>query len=527
MASNEQIADLFDTYVYWMSTSGTEASYKISTYKNAAYVIRNSGFELCTASPKDIKSLKGIGDALRTTIIQICQQNQFPELDNLLESIPEGVQEMSQISGLGPKKINTLWREYGIDSIPTLKDMIESGALLKIKGFGKASVDKIYKNLIWLQENKHNQLYAQVAQLSLEIQQYFSHLFPDHTFILCGDIAHRSNVVRSIDLLTDLKTSEAREEISLLDKISSIEEHHIVLDFNGARVRLIEHTDNSSLSQEAHRINYTLEDKLLEDDRPVFQVETYFQDRVPNSENLIETSDIRGLIHAHSTYSDGENTLEEMAQQCIDMGLEYMVITDHSQSAFYAHGLSPERIKEQSDEIDTLNRSLHPFRIFKSIECDILTDGSLDYEHEVLKRLDIVIASIHSGLSMDKLAATQRIIKAIEHPSTDILGHMTARLLLRREGYPVDIVKIAEACIKNRVAIEINANPRRLDVDAYYIPYLLDMGVKLSVNPDAHRIQGIDDIQWGIVNAQKGGVQKKDNISSLSLAEFLKYYNIS
>ncbi len=509
-----------------MTAAGNVPSYKISTYKNAAYGLRNSDFAVCTASPSQIKGISGIGDSLRATILRICQKGEFPELDTFMQDIPEGVIEMSQINGLGPKKINVLWREYGIDNLDKLEAVIENGALLQIKGYGKATVEKISKNLQWLKANKGKKLYAHVADLSVQVLEYFIQLFPGHAFIPIGDIVRKSDVIASIDILTDLSLTDAREEISLLDKIIESKPEYILLDFEDTTVRLMHH-EADTIEKEAHRINYTLGDTLIDDRRPVFQVENYYLDRVPQYQNLIEVEDIKGLIHSHSVYSDGKNTIEEMAKACIEMGLEYMVISDHSQSAFYANGLSPEDIHRQSEEIDKLNEALTPFRIFKSIESDILTDGSLDYEDKILDQLDIVIISIHSGLSMDSATATKRLIRAIEHPSTNILGHMTGRLLLRREGYPVEIEEVAEACLKNNVAIELNANPRRLDVDAYYMPFLLSMGIKTSINPDAHSTEGIGDIKWGVVSAQKGGVQASDNISSMSRVEFQKFYNIA
>ncbi len=504
-----------------MTASGNVSSYKISTYRNAAFGIRRADFDLCTASPQQIKSIKGIGDSLRSTIVAVCQKDEFPEYADFMQTIPPGVVEMSQINGLGPKKINTLWRAYQIDSLDKLQKVIDNGNLEKIKGYGKTTVQKIKKNLLWLQQNRNKNLYATVADLATEILSYFQNLYPEATFNLMGDIPRRSNVVSSIDLIGTIELQVAADEISLLDKITKLHEDYLELDFEGARVHLF-YTEKKP-EEVAHKITYTLGDTLITDGRPAYQVEPYYQDLTPQSQNLIQYEDIKALIHCHSTYSDGANTIEEMAQKCIELGLEYMVLSDHSKSAFYADGLSEERIQQQAEEVAKLNQKLKPFYIFRSIECDILTDGSLDYDNQTLDTLDLVIASVHSGLDMDIDTATQRLITAIEHPSTTILGHMTGRLLLKREGYPVAIKKIADACLEHNVAIEINANPRRLDVDAYYLPYLLERGIKVSINPDAHSTTGIEDLKWGVIAAQKGGVQKTDNLSSLTLIDFKKY----
>jgi DNA polymerase (family 10) len=217
------------------------------------------------------------------------------------------------------------------------------------------------------------------------------------------------------------------------------------------------------------------------------------------------------------------NTIEEMAKECISRGYEYLVISDHSQTAFYANGLKEDRLREQHRYIDELNEQLKPFKIFKSIESDILNDGSLDYPDAVLRTFDLVIASVHSNLKMNEEKAMARLIKAIENPFTTILGHMTGRLLLSRNGYPVDHMKIIDACAANQVTIEINAHPRRLDMDWKYIDYAIQKGVLLSVDPDAHALDGFDDVKYGVLAAQKGGLTRECNLSSFSLKDFEKF----
>ena len=238
---------------------------------------------------------------------------------------------------------------------------------------------------------------------------------------------------------------------------------------------------------------------------------------------LIEPKDIKGVIHNHSKWSDGKNTIEEMALACQQKGYEYLVMSDHSVSSFYANGLSIERIEKQQEEIDALNKKLAPFKIFKSIECDILNDGRLDYEEAVLATFDLVICSVHQNLKMTEEKAMQRILTAIENPYCHILGHPTGRLLLSRKGYPIDHLKIIEACVKNNVVIEINANPRRLDMDWRFIQQAIEMGAMLSINPDAHSLEGIDDIRLGVLASQKGMLTQPYNLSSLNLTAFEAY----
>ena len=238
---------------------------------------------------------------------------------------------------------------------------------------------------------------------------------------------------------------------------------------------------------------------------------------------LIEKEDIKGVIHTHTTYSDGLNTLEEMVDAAKELGYQYIGITDHSKSAFYANGLKPDRVLEQIQAINALNAKLNDFTILKGIESDILNDGSLDYEEDILKQFDFIIASVHSNLRMDEEKATNRIIKAVENPYTSILGHPTGRLLLSRQGYPIDHKKIIDACADNGVSIELNANPYRLDLDWSWIPYATEKGVLISINPDAHSTQGILDIHYGVLSARKGGLTKEQCLNTYSVSDFLKY----
>ncbi|WP_438945890.1 PHP domain-containing protein, partial [Sediminibacterium sp.] len=233
----------------------------------------------------------------------------------------------------------------------------------------------------------------------------------------------------------------------------------------------------------------------------------------------ITEKDIKGIIHSHSTWSDGGNTIQQMAEAAINEGLEYLVISDHSKSAFYANGLSIERVLQQHQEIEKLNQQMAPFKIFKSIESDILNDGSLDYPDEILAQFDLVIASVHSNLKMNEEKANARVIKAIENKYTNILGHPTGRLLLSRAGYPIDHEKIIDACAANGVVIELNAHPRRLDLDWRWIRRAIEKNVLISINPDAHTIDGFKDCKYGVLVAQKAGLIPLQNLSSYTFSQ--------
>ncbi|HNM27724.1 MAG TPA: PHP domain-containing protein, partial [Saprospiraceae bacterium] len=235
---------------------------------------------------------------------------------------------------------------------------------------------------------------------------------------------------------------------------------------------------------------------------------------------LIEENELRGILHVHTTWSDGLHSLRDMAEYVRSLGFDYIGITDHSQSAFYANGLKPDRVLQQMDEIDALNAELAPFRIFKGIESDILNDGELDYEPDLLARFDFVIASVHSNLKMSREKATARVLRAIENPHTSILGHPTGRLLLSREGYPLDWEAIFDACARHKVVIELNANPYRLDLDWTLIPEATRRGIPVSINPDAHSKDGVHDTRYGVFAARKGGLTAAQCLNTKSLDDF-------
>ena len=240
---------------------------------------------------------------------------------------------------------------------------------------------------------------------------------------------------------------------------------------------------------------------------------------------LVQMSDLKGCLHNHSTYSDGKNTLLEMAEACRVLGLSYFGIADHSKYAAYAGGLKEEDVLRQHEEIDQLNAKWNDFQVLKGIEADILPDGSLDYDASVLSSFDYVVASVHAGLTMDLEKAMPRVIKAIENPFTSILGHPTGRLLLARPGFPLQMSKILDACKANGVSIEMNASPYRLDLDWRHIYEAMDKGIFVSVNPDAHAIAGIQDMEWGVKVGRKGGLLKELTLNALTLAEIKKFFS--
>jgi len=548
---NYIIADSFSLLSKLMEIHG-ENSFKSKSYASAAFAIEKLQVKIQSLPPEKISGINGIGSSSAQKIIEFLQNGKIKVLEDLLLSTPSGIIEMLQIKGIGPKKINIIWKEMGIETIGELLYACKENRLKLYKGFGEKTQQNIIDSIEFYFKHKESHLYAHAALTVSAITSVLEKLLSPSKFIITGKFARQMEVIDALEYITEATATEIE---ATLEKVEGFQKKNQELDAlvfsTAAGIDIILYPINEKNLQERSilgaaspefgnaLLNLTLKMNLSD----VKTEEDYFSMAglpfitAPRREDPailelaktgkmtrpIENKDIRGLIHCHSSWSDGGNTLEEMAAACIKKGLDYMVISDHSKSAFYAQGLNEERIISQQEQIELLNSRLKPFRIFKSIECDILNDGRLDYSDPVLATFDLVIASVHSNLKMPIEKAMLRLLTAIENPYTTILGHMTGRLLLSRNGYPLDHNKIIDACAANKVAIELNANPNRLDIDWRHIDYALSKGVYISINPDAHSIEGINDTYFGVLQAQKTMLTKEMNLSSFNLASFERY----
>jgi len=546
MIDNQTIADQLILLSKLMEIHG-ENPFKARSYALAAFEIEKLNRPIATYSAEEIQQIKGIGEAIGKKIQQIIQEGQFPLLQKYLATTPAGVQEMLQIKGLGPKKIRVIWKEMGIESIGELLYACHENRLLHQKGFGPKSQESIKNEILFYLSQKGKFLYAEVEPFATEIWQRLKQQFPSAHVTYTGAYRRQLEIIDRLEMLTDASPEqvqhvfpEARFQQTKTSLLVQPQQPPLEILFTTPESwgsALFVHTGSpefvknyeTQFPQVMGRM-YPEEEMLftaagLEVIPPCLRDDTRWIEkaRLHQLPQLIQPTDIRGIIHAHSQWSDGLHSLEMMAKACMQQGFEYLVICDHSQSAFYANGLTPERVKAQHQEIDALNKQLHPFKIFKGIEADILPDGRLDYPDEILASFDIVIASVHSALQMPLEKAMQRLLKAIAHPFTTILGHMTGRLLLSRNGYPVDHNIIIQACKENHVVIELNAHPRRLDIDWRWIPQAVEAGVMLSIDPDAHQINGFQDVRYGVLAAQKGGLTATQNLSSMGRRELEAY----
>ncbi|MBL0138876.1 MAG: DNA polymerase/3'-5' exonuclease PolX [Bacteroidetes bacterium] len=553
--SNKELAKAFKLTAQLMELHD-ENPFKIRSIQNAAFKLERHPVPIETLDPNEIGSIEGVGKSIQTKITDLLTKNSFPEMDEMLKLTPKGVIDMLSIKGIGPKKVRTLWKELGIESTGELLYACNENRLVELKGFGSKTQLQIKQAIEYMEANQGKYLFAVIEPIAQQILQDIRNSGIAEECSYTGEFRRKLEIQEKIELVLVPKEISA-----VLDFISS----HPLIDKDSIRSNEIEiaaviagklpliifisdHDHYASLlfrtTANPEHLELLLEKykltipEISESENDIYALANlpYFEPELREGRSefsliengklptLIEEKDLKGILHNHTTYSDGAHTLEEMAVYCKGLGYQYLGICDHSKSAFYANGLQPERILKQQEEIDVLNSKLGPFKIFKGIESDILNDGSLDYPDEILNSFDFIVASIHSGLRMDKEKATQRLLKAIENPYTTILGHPTGRLLLAREGYPIDHQKIIDACAANGVIIELNANPYRLDLDWRYIPYALDKNVMISINPDAHRTEGYHDMHYGVCVARKGGLTKSSTFNAFSLEEIEKRF---
>jgi len=549
--NNREIARQFSLLSKLMDIHD-ENSFKAKTYSVVAYKISQLTVELQTLSEESISKINGIGEAIAQKIVEILSTGKMKMLEDLILKTPEGIFEMLKIKGLGPKKISLIWKEMGIENIGELLYACNENRLLLYKGFGKKTQENVIESIEFYLRQQGSFLFAQVEQLATDLEKLLQKMFSSEKIKLTGDVARHTETVDMLEYVIPFSEKIIIKKLEPLDEFEFLEnqQEYILYKYNdGIKVKLhptdqihfakkVFETSGSAdfvaaFTSDFPRINF----KKANNDTDIFKeaaiqyipaflrenksvISIAATNKIPE---VIQPDDIKGIIHCHSNWSDGINTIEQLARACIKSGKEYLVISDHSKAANYANGLNEEQIQAQHQLIDELNKKLRPFKIFKSVESDILSDGSLDYSDSVLSTFDLVIASVHSNLKMNEEKAMVRLMKAIENPFTTILGHMTGRLLLSRKGYSVNYKKIIDACAMNNVVIEINAHPRRLDMRWQWIEYVLSKDVLLSIDPDAHSIAEFQNTRYGVLVAQKGMLTAKNNLSSFSLEKFENY----
>ena len=512
---------------------------KLAGYlSSAAYYTRRVSGEIMRFSKAEI--VKTFRPPIAKILTELQLTGTIEALDELIQLTPAGLFEMMRIKGLGGKKLSVIWHTAKIDTIEGLLKACQKNELSTLPGFGAKTENNIIKAIESYTSHKDHFRYGSIADIGDRLVDQLKSVGKTKLVSLCGDIRRKATTLARIEIISVKKFDTASlKKFMIVRTTTKSETKGITLDEIPVTIYhttagqfyedLFRRTGNEQhvkkvLSKMKGKQTFKSEEAIYKKSRLPFIVPEMREDNAEWSftskvEDLVTLEDIKGVVHNHTTWSDGVDTLEDFVQACIDKGFEYTVISDHSKNAHYAGGLKEDKLLRQLQKIDELNKKVAPFRIFKSVECDIKVSGELDYEPSILKKLDLVIVSIHQLLKMDEEKATRRLIKAIENPFTTILGHMTGRMLLIRPGYPVNYKKVIDACAANKVIIEINTNPYRLDMDWSHIPYALKKGVMISVNPDAHSINEIDNIRWGIAAARKGGLTRTMTWNAMSVKD--------
>ncbi len=540
-----------------------ENPFKSRAYFNAARTLETLNEDIVElVRTGKIEQVKGIGKAITQKLQTLIINGSLPYYEELKKSIPSGLMEMLKIQGLGPKKVKKIHEELKISSIGELEYACLENRLRDLPGFGEKSQQKILEAIALRRKYQERFHYPVAFAEAEELLNYLKSYAFIGEISLAGSLRRKMETVKDIDLLAacpDRRREEAMDYFVHYKKVLKIiaqgKTKSSVILYSGLQcdLRLVDidqfpfalhhftgsKEHNTAMRQRANKMSFTMNEYglfphgnekslLCKREEDVFkalklsfippelregreEIELVEKNSLPN---LVNLNDVEGILHVHTTWSDGSANIYKMAEHCRKLGYSYLGISDHSKSAFYANGLSEERVKRQMEEIDRLNEQWNDFVIFKGIEVDILNDGNLDYGDEILAQFDFVIASVHSNFKMSIEEMTKRICRALEHPSVTILGHPTGRLLLGREPYPLDMTKVLKTAAKYGKVIEINANPHRLDLDWRWGALARKLGVKAAVNPDAHMPQTLSDVEIGIGIARKGGFERDDIINT-------------
>ena len=536
--TNSEIAASFGLLAKLMELH-QENPFKIRSYKRVASFLGKLDTPLADCTTEQLLELEGVGKAIADKIQQLTATGAMATLDRFKEQTPAGIQEMLLIRGLGPGKIRTVWQEIGVENAIDLIYACQENRLIELKGFGTKTQADVLQKLQFYLENQGSSLYPHVVSEAQDFLELMRSLPGIERAEETGELRRKLPV---IDLLDILVQGDAASVLNTLSDHAEVEPNEGVDGQGTWRSRIAYRIsfctaeqfeyqwlvstgpdsliESLQISQEGSSEKEILEANGLPFIPPIAR-DLATKDQAPPA-RLIQREDVRGMIHVHSAYSDGVDTVAQLGDHAAGLGYEYLGLTDHSGIAVFAHGLSPERVVEQWAEIDRYNEG-GKIRVLKGIECDILSNGDLDYDDDFRAQFEFVIASVHTNLKMDEATATARVVRAIENPSTNILGHPTGRLLLGRSGYPLDMSQIFDACAANQVAIELNASPYRLDLDWQWIREAVDRGIQICINPDAHARAAMKYVDYGVSVAQKGWLNAESCLNSCGVEDFLNF----
>ena len=538
----ENIADIMDFK--------GENKFKVGAYRNGAISIRRFEGDFAKAvEQEELDKIKGIGKGLQAVIYEYFETGESSLYRQVREEVPDGIEQLLGIKGLGAKKIKLLYSELGISSVGELEYACRENRLALLKGFGEATQNKILNEIERLKYHSKFVLLNTAEEFTDEIIAKLEKISEVLKLGISGELRRGMEIISAISLvllirdrkkfLQKLKTKleyEISGDVAAVTGYFSVPLNlHLTYSDEEYNKTLFITTGSdtflSNLAADPSILKGNNEEEIFESLKspyimPEMREEEYFKvkKRSLTASPDLDEKEFKGLLHFHTVYSDGRNTLDEMIDAAKDKGFEYAAVCDHSKAAFYANGLSEDRILKQKNEAEKMSAEMGIY-IFQGIESDILADGNLDYSEDFLNSFHFVVASIHSRFSMDEAQMTARLLKAVENPFTDLLAHPSGRLLLSREPYKFDVKKIIDACSANDVAIEINANPRRLDLDWRWIYYAREKGCLFSINPDAHSTKEIGLIKYGVIMGKKGGLTNSEVINCFNLPKFKKFLN--
>ena len=577
----EEIVSLLEEIGTLMRLAG-ENDFRAMAFDRAARTIENLDDDINKfIEEQTLTDLKGIGKSIANDVYEYAETGSVPVLEKLRDRVPDALIAWLGISGMGPKKIYKIHKELGITEISDLKEKCRDGSVAALAGMGEKTAEKILKSISWMEEFSARCRIDEATEVAEKFLDKLKQLKGVQDISVAGSLRRSSETIGDIDILMAADDKDAPELMSRFVEMDGVMEvlgqgdtkssvrteegrqvdlrivspsHYpaALMYFTGSKehnVALRKLAREKNLQLNEYGLFHQTEDKKADFDRPLPAEseaviyrhlglgfippelrEDYGEFDLASSgkiPELVELSDMRGILHAHSNWSDGKRSIREMAEACIARGYEYLGLTDHSRSAAYAGGLSIERVKQQWEEIDDLNSQFADkgidFTILKGIESDILTDGRLDYPDDLLEGFDLVIGSVHSGLDQPPEKMLNRLMEAAAHPHIHIIGHPTGRLLLRRDGTKADLNRLIGHAAKHKTAIEINANPWRLDLDWRYGRKARECGLMSAICPDAHDINGLDHMRYGIGIARKAGFTAAHILNAKTLPDLKKW----
>lgn len=568
---NQEISAVLETISVYQKLDGANA-FKVKAYDRASQTIHSLPEDVADlAKANKLDDLKGIGKSIAKILKELLETGECQTLKDLQARIPAGLLDILGLPGVGPKKVRALWQELEITSIAELSYACNENRLVDLKGFGKKTQAKILDAIKHLATTKGRHLHSYARSIADDFVNYLKALPQAKRVDVAGSLRRGRETVKDLDILVEsdqpgpimealAKIPNVREVIGSGETKTSIRlESGLAVDvrvveseaypfalmyFTGSKdhnveMRRLARDNGYSLNEyDLTPIDGTKAAPAFTEESEIFgffgldwidpalrenvgEIDAARDKKLPA---LIDEKDIQGVLHIHTIASDGSATVEQLCDKAVDMGYHYIGISDHSKAAFYANGLDEARLEEQKQVIAKAQKKYPQLRIFHGIEADILPSGEIDLDDDCLASLDFVIASIHSVLGMKKEDMTKRLIKAIEHPSVQVIGHPTGRILLGRKGYSFDWNEVLEAAKANNVALECNANPHRLDTDWIHIRRACDKGVKICINPDAHAVGGMADTKYGVMTARRGWAQTADIVNTLPADRFAKEF---